>query len=168
MGGQRRLAEGTAAMADHPDLDDDSAFAAEQTATPNAVRSRPNVNRPHRELPLFPVASRICAKIDVSLSRVRQTPRRWPTRPYERWRMLASFRRDRTRGQPLLNGEELDAAFAKAALREAATIALAPGSRRTKLQALNIVLACTKAKPAEKGAIRADGPETWLRGVATG
>jgi hypothetical protein len=70
-------------------------------------------------------------------------------------------------GQPILDGEELDVAFAKAILHEAVKLALGPGNKRMKMAALKVVLDYTKPKPgnAERRAIRAEGPEGWLRAV---
>jgi hypothetical protein len=67
-------------------------------------------------------------------------------------------------GEPLLSGEELDAALAKAALREAVKLALGPGGKRTKMAALKIVLDFTKAKPTERIATRTTIDE-WLSEV---
>jgi hypothetical protein len=60
-----------------------------------------------------------------------------------------------------------DEALAKAALHEVALLALGPTNRRTKMQALNILLAFTKAKPAERRAIsKANNPtDEWMQSV---
>jgi hypothetical protein len=60
---------------------------------------------------------------------------------------------------------DTDEAIAKAVLHEAVKIALGPGHTRTKMAALKVVLDFTKPKPAERRAIRAEGPEGWLRAV---
>jgi hypothetical protein len=66
-----------------------------------------------------------------------------------------------------------DEAIAKAALHEAVKLALGPGNKRSKMAALKVVLDYTKPKPAERRAIKAEGPgagspcdpERWLRAV---
>jgi hypothetical protein len=68
-------------------------------------------------------------------------------------------------GEPILSGAALDAAFAKAALHEAVKLALGPGGRRTKMQALKAVLEFTKARPAERIAARTT-IEDWLKSIA--
>jgi len=60
-----------------------------------------------------------------------------------------------------------DDALANAALRELFVIAISPGNSRTKLQALNTLLAFTKSKPAERRAIsKANNPtDEWIQSV---
>jgi hypothetical protein len=60
-----------------------------------------------------------------------------------------------------------DEALAKATLHEVALLALGPTNKRTKMQALNILLAFTKAKPAERRAIsKANNPtDEWMQSV---
>ena len=60
-----------------------------------------------------------------------------------------------------------DEALAKAGLHEVALLALGPTNKRTKMQALNIFLAFTKAKPAERRAIgKASNPaDEWMQAV---
>ena len=61
------------------------------------------------------------------------------------------------------SGEEL----AKAALHQVSLLALGPTNKRTKMQALKILLDFTKAKPAERRAIRkANNPtDEWMHSV---
>jgi len=54
-----------------------------------------------------------------------------------------------------------DEALAKAVLRELYVLAISPGNKPTKLQALSTLLVFTKAKPAERRAIKAT-LEDWL------
>ena len=54
-----------------------------------------------------------------------------------------------------------DEAWAKAALRQLHVLAISPGDKRTKLQALNTLLAFTKSKLAERRAIKTTF-EDWL------
>jgi|SRR5215831_13133527 len=58
-------------------------------------------------------------------------------------------------------------ALAKAALHEVALMALGPTNKRTKMRALNILLAFTKSKPAERRAISgASNPtDEWVKSV---
>jgi hypothetical protein len=60
-----------------------------------------------------------------------------------------------------------DEALAKAALHQVALLALGPTNKRTKMQALNTLLASTKAKPAERRAIKkANNPIVeWMHSV---
>jgi hypothetical protein len=63
---------------------------------------------------------------------------------------------------PLSNTDE---ALAKAALHEAAKIALGPVNSRTKMSALKVVLDFTKAMPAQRVAPCFNTPEEWLRTI---
>jgi len=58
-------------------------------------------------------------------------------------------------------------ALAKAALHEVALLALGPTNKRPKIQALNVLLAFTKPKPAERCAINQAGDRTaeWLKSL---
>jgi hypothetical protein len=60
-----------------------------------------------------------------------------------------------------------DEALAKATLHQVALLALGPTNKRTKMQALNTLLAFTKAKPTERRAIRkANNPiDEWMQSV---
>lgn len=58
-----------------------------------------------------------------------------------------------------------DDAIAKAAIREAAIIALSPGSKKDKLTALNMCLNFTKSKPVAKTEVAMKKPEDWLAEV---
>jgi hypothetical protein len=62
---------------------------------------------------------------------------------------------------------DTDEAMANAALRELLIIAISPGNARTKLQAINTLLAFTKAKPTERRAIRRTSNTTdeWMQSV---
>lgn len=58
-----------------------------------------------------------------------------------------------------------DEAIAKASIREAAIIALSPGSKKDKLTALNMCLNFTKSKPVAKTEVAMKKPEDWLAEV---
>jgi crotonobetainyl-CoA:carnitine CoA-transferase CaiB-like acyl-CoA transferase len=58
-----------------------------------------------------------------------------------------------------------DEEIAKAALREAVVMALAPGDKRTRLMAINTVLKFTKAPPVQRHATPLTTSEEWLMQV---
>jgi hypothetical protein len=58
-----------------------------------------------------------------------------------------------------------DDEIAKAALIEVAAMALGPASEKTKIAALNTVLAYTKQKPATKVDAKINSLEAWLADV---
>jgi hypothetical protein len=55
-----------------------------------------------------------------------------------------------------------DEEIAKAALREAVVMALAPGDKRTRLMAINTVLKFTKALPVQRHATTLTTADEWL------
>jgi hypothetical protein len=59
-----------------------------------------------------------------------------------------------------------DAGMAEAALREAFALAVGPSDKKTKLAAINTVLAYTKAKPESRSKVTLDKAEDFLAEVA--